>query len=100
MQEYDNQVYRQGERGLDYLGLMLLSIVNGDDQEVPKGHPRRLAYVHDMLTNMIENVSHSQLVVLKEFLELHQYGCSIVRQPTEINFTIRTVEFDFIAIID
>ena len=100
LNQSDNKIYRQGERSIDYLGLMLHSVIAVSDAEVPRGDSLRIVWVHDQLSSLLENANTTELWELREFLNQNGFRCSISNPPGEINFAIRAETFDFIVIID
>lgn len=96
----ENLPYCDGPRGVDYVGLMIRSIGGVVVEEVPKGDPDRIVYVHDELSSMLEHATHTELINLKSFLEQNGFTVLIRNDPGDVVVIIHAATFDFVVTID
>lgn len=96
----DNRIYREGERRLDYLGLMVFIITGAQVGEVKKGDQARVAWVYTELSELLQTARYDELVELKEFLEDEDYRVRVTPGVHETTFVVHARNYDLTIIID
>jgi len=88
------EIYRNDERGIDYLGLTIHSVTNPNITEVDQDDPFRIVLVFDAINKMVENTSTKQLGLLKAFLDENNHPTRVSTIVGEAYLIITAPTFD------
>lgn len=96
----ENEIYREGERRLDYLGLMLLAVIGAPVGAIAKGEPHRITWVYSELSEMLQPLRYDDLLELKTYVENGSYAVRVTPGVHETTFVVRAEHYDLNIIIE
>lgn len=88
------EIYRSGERGIDYLGLTIHSVTNPNITEADEDDPFRIVLVFDSLNRMVGNATVKQLKEVKTVLDKNNHPTRLSVVVGEAYLIITAPTFD------